>query len=109
MIISESQKDKLKKAFESNCESIVIRLTSTDLNGEDVTAITKSQLGRLMNACEENKGMTIKMSRRQMAHNMKIEEFLPMSTRLIPFLTGTVLPALRVGELSGLANTVFKN
>ena len=45
---SEGQKDKLKKAFESNYESIAIRLTSSDLNGEDVIAITKSQLGRLV-------------------------------------------------------------
>ena len=61
--ISEGQKDKLKKAFELNCESIAIRLTSTDLNGEDVIAITKSQLGRLMNAYEAKRGITIKMSR----------------------------------------------
>ena len=44
--ISKGQKDKLKKAFESNCESITNRLTFTDLNGENVIAITKSQLGR---------------------------------------------------------------
>ena len=42
--ISEGRKDRLKKAFESNCESITIRLTFTDLNGEDVIALTKSQL-----------------------------------------------------------------
>ena len=42
--ISEGQKDKLKKAFESNCESITYHLTFTDLHGEDVIAITKSQL-----------------------------------------------------------------
>ena len=36
---------------------------------------------------------------------MKIEVgFLPMLAGLIPFLTGTVLPALEVGELSGLAS-----
>ena len=62
--ILEGQKDKLKKAFESNCEAIAIRLTSFDLNGEDVIAITKSQLGRLMKAYKANIGMTIKMSRR---------------------------------------------
>ena len=50
--------------------------------------------------------MTIKMSRRQLAYNMKIEGgFLPMLAGLIPFLTGTVLPALGVGALSGLAST----
>ena len=104
--ISEGQKVKLLKAFESKCESIAIRLTFTDLNGEDVIAITKSQLGRLKKAYETNKGMTIKMSRRQLSYNMKIEEgFLPMLAGLIPFLTGTVLPALGVGTLSELART----
>ena len=94
-----------KKAFESNCESIAIRLTFTDLNGEYVIAITKSQLGRLKKAYEGNKGMTVKMSRRQLAYNMKIEGgFLPMQAGLIPFLTGTVLPALGVEALSGLAS-----
>ena len=34
--ISEGRKDKLKKAFESNFESISIRLTFTDLQDEDV-------------------------------------------------------------------------
>ena len=37
---------------------------------------------------------------------MKTEEgFLPALAGLIPFLTGTVLPALGVGALSGLAST----
>ena len=61
--ISEGQKDKLKKAFESNRNSSYV----TDLNGEDVIAITTSQLGRLDKAYEANKSMTIKMSRRQLA------------------------------------------
>ena len=58
--ISEGQKDKLKKAFESNCESITIRLTFTDLHGEDVITITKSQLYTLLKAYEENKGIIMK-------------------------------------------------
>ena len=65
--ISEGQKDKLRKAFESNCESIAIRLTTSDVNGEDVIAITKSQLRRLMKIYEANKGRSIKLSRRQLA------------------------------------------
>ena len=39
------------------------------------------------------------MSKTQSAYNMKKEG------GLIPFLTGTVLPALGVGALSGLAST----
>ena len=76
------------------------------LNGEDVIAITKSQLDRLMKAYEANKGMTINMSRRQLAYNMKIEGGVsPMRVGLIPFLTGTFLPALWAGALSRLART----
>ena len=69
--ISEGQKDKLKKAFESNSESITIRLTFTDLHGEDVIAIIKSQLDTLVKAYEAKKGTTIQMSRTQLPYNMK--------------------------------------
>ena len=111
MRISEGQKDKLKKSSVSNCESITIRFKFSDLHGEDVIALTKSQLDRLVEAYEEKKGMTIRISKTQLGHNMKIEGgFLPALAGLIPFLTGIVLPALGVGALSGLASTgVQKN
>ena len=35
MRISMGEKDKRKKAFESNCESITIRLTFSDLHGDE--------------------------------------------------------------------------
>ena len=72
MRILEGQKDNLKKAFESNCKSITVHLTFSDLHGEDVIALTNSQLDRLVEAYEETKGMTIKMPKTQLAHNMKI-------------------------------------
>ena len=98
-------KYKLKKAFASNCESITIRLTLS----EDVIALTKSQLERLVKAYEEKKGMTIRMSKKQLAHNIKIEGgFLQALAELIPFLTGTVLSVLGVGALSELASTVVQ-
>ena len=78
MRISEGQKDTLKKALESNCNFITIRGTFSDLHGEDIIALTNSQLDRLVEAYEEKKGMTIKMSKTQLAYNMKIEGgFLP--------------------------------
>ena len=70
MRISEGQKDKLKKAFESNCECITIRLTFSNLHREDVIAITNSQLDRLVKAYEEKKGMTIRMSKTELAYNI---------------------------------------
>ena len=98
MRISEGQKDKIKKAFESNSKSITIRFKCSDLYGEDVVALTKSQVDRLAEAYEEKKGLTIRMSKAQLAHNAKIEGgFLPALAGLIPFLTGTVLPTLGVG------------
>ena len=109
MRISEGQKDKIKKAFESNSKSITIRIKCSDLYGEDFVALTKSQVDILVEAYEEEKGLTITMSKTQLAHNMKIEGgFLPALAVLIPFLTGNVLPALGVGALSGLASTGVK-
>ena len=57
MKISEGQKDKIKKAFESNSKSITIRFKFSDLYGEDVIALTKSQVDRVVKAYEEKKGI----------------------------------------------------
>ena len=67
MRISEGQKDKFKKAFESNIKSITIRLKFSDLHGEDVIALTKSQVDRLVEAYEEKKGMKIRLSKTQIS------------------------------------------
>ena len=72
MRISEDQKDKIKKAFESNSKYITIRFKCSDLYGEDVIALTKSQVERLVQAYEEKEGLTIRMSKTQLAHNVKI-------------------------------------
>ena len=61
MQILEGKKDKIKKAFESNSKSITIRFKFSDLYGEDVIALTKSHVDRLVEAYEEEKGMTIRM------------------------------------------------
>ena len=102
MRISEGQKYKLKKACECNCEYITIRFKFSYLHGEDVIALTNSQLDRLVEAYEQKKGMTIRMSKTQLAHNKKVDFY---QRWLIPFPTETVLPALGVGALSGVAST----
>ena len=61
MRISEGQKDKIKKAFESNSKSIAICFKFSNQHGEDVIVLTKSQVDRLVEAYEKNKGMTIRM------------------------------------------------
>ena len=42
----KGQKEKIKKAFESNSKYITIRFKCSDLYGEDVVALTKSQIDR---------------------------------------------------------------
>ena len=106
MRISEGQKDKIKKVFESNSKFITICFKCSDLYGEDVAALTKSKVDRLLEANEEKKDLTIRMSKTQLTHNANIERgFLPALAGLILFITGTTLPALGVGALSGLTST----
>ena len=90
----------INKTFESNSTYIKIRFGLTDRYGEDVIALTKSQVDRLVEAYQERKGLKIRMSKTQLAHNAKIEGgFLLALAGLIPFQTGTVLPALGVEAL----------
>ena len=108
--ISEWQKEKLQHALKANCPLISIRLNHEDLNGNDILAITKSQAEKLAKANEDGKGITIRMTSKQLKHNMKVEGgFLGLlaglAAKALPMLAKTVLPALGVGALSGLAST----
>ena len=108
--ISDGQKEKLQHALKANCPTISIRLNHEDVNGNDILAITKSQAKKLAKAHEDGKGITIRMTSKQLKHNMKTEgEFLGLlaglTARALPMIAKTVLPALGVGALSGLASS----
>ena len=82
-----------------------IRLGYEDLCGSDVLALTNSQVNRMTKAYQVGKGITIKMSKRQVVHNMKIEVgilgFLAgLAAKALPILAKTVLPTLATGGLS---------
>ena len=107
--ISEGQKKKLQTALQVG-GPVSIRLGHEDLHGEDVLALTNSQVNKITKAYEGGKGVTIKMSKSQLAHNKKVEGgFLGMlaslAARALPMLAKTVLPALGVGALTGLASS----
>ncbi len=110
--VSEGQKDKIKKAFESGT-GVSLRFTYEDLSNESqyVLALTKSQINKITKAYENGTGVTIKMSKAQLQYNMKVEGgFLPavlgfLASTVAPFLLKTALPALATGALSGLAST----
>jgi len=69
--ISENQKHNLKRAMESK-SPVSIRLGFEDLCGNDILALTNAQVKRMAKAYENGKGITIKMSKRQVVRNMKI-------------------------------------
>ena len=107
--ISEGQKKKLQSALQVG-GPVSIRLGHEDLNGEDVLALTNSQVTKRTKAYQGGKGITIKMSKSQLAHNKKVEGgFIGMlaslAARALPMLAKTVLPALGVGALTGLASS----
>ena len=108
--ISEGQIEKLQHAIKENCPAVSIRLGHEDLKGNDIIAVTKSQAKKLAKAHENGKGITIRMGSKQLKHNTKIEVgFLGLlaglAARALPMIAKTVLPALGVGALSGLAST----
>ena len=87
-----------------------IRLGHEDLQGNDILVVTNSQAKKLAKAHENGRGITIRTSSSQLKHNKKIEGgFLGLlaglAARALPFVAKTVLPALGVGALSGLAST----
>ena len=108
--ISEGQKEKLQHAFKASCSAVSIRLGHENLKGNDIIAVTNSEAKKLAKAHENGKGITIRMTSKQLKHNTKIEVgFLGLlaglAARALPMIAKTVLPALGVGALSGLASS----
>ena len=87
-----------------------LHLSHSDLTGEYSVAVTQSQLNKFNKAKQAGKGVNIKMSKTQVRHNMKVHGGIlsllaGLASQALPFITGTVLPALGVGALSSVAST----
>ena len=115
--LTENQVKKLRQAINANCSATSIKLGRDDLDGENTLFLTKTQYNKLQNAKDRGKGFTIRMSSRQLKHNVKTEggflgALLPVlagvGRAVAPALMGVAkkaLPALATGALSGLAST----
>ena len=111
--ISERQKQKLQKSIDAGCAIMSLRFGKDDLEGEHKLALTKAQHNKLNKAIERNKGITFRMSKKQLQHNIKVEGgFLGLlaglAAKALPMIAKTVLPALGVGALSELASWGYK-
>ena len=108
--ISDTQWEKLKRAIDAGCATMTLNLKNTDLRGEHKLALTQSQVNKLQRAIERGKRVTFRMSKKQLKHNLKVEGgflglLVGLAARALPMIAKTVLPALGVGALSGLAPT----
>ena len=93
--ISEGQKEKLQHAIKASCSAVSIRLGHEDLKGNDISGVTNSQAKKLAKAHENGKGITIRMTLKQLKHNTKIEgSFLGLlaglAARALPMIAKTV-------------------
>ena len=115
--LTENQIEKLRQAINANCAATSIKIGADDLNGDHTIFLTNAQYNKLQNAKNRGKGLTIRMSSKQLKHNVKTQGgFLGA---LLPMLAGVgrvvapavmglakkALPALATGALSGLAST----
>ena len=115
--LSENQIQKLRQAVNANCSATSIKIGVDDLDGEHTIFLTKAQYNKLQNARNEGKGLTIRMSSRQLKYNVKTQggflgALLPMlagvGRMVAPAVMGIAkkaVPALATGALSGLAST----
>ena len=90
---------------------VSICLGCEDLYVNDALALTNSQVNRMTKAYQDGKGVAIKMSKRQVVHNMKnkggILGFLAgLAAKVLPFLAKTILPTLATGALSGVRSAL---
>ena len=115
--LTENQIQKLRQAINANCSATSIKINADDLDGDHTIFLTNAQYKKLQNAQEQGKGITIRISSRQLKHNIKTQggflgALLPMlagvGRMVAPAVMGLAkktLPALATGALSGLAST----
>ena len=112
--LTENQIQKLRQSINANCAATSIKIGADDLDGDHTIFLTKAQINKLENARGRGKGLTIRMSSKQLKHNVKTQggflgALLGTAARVVgPALLGLAkkaIPSLASGALSGLAST----
>ncbi len=99
--VSKGQEDKLHKAIKSK-KAVSLRLSKDDLVGDDVLLLTQSQISNIERAKAQYKGVTLKLSGKQIRANLKVEGgFLGMLASLAARFLPTLLGGLATGLISG--------
>ena len=115
--LTENQIQKLRQAVNANCAATSIKISYDDLDGDHTIFLTNAQHRKLENARDQGKGLTIRMSSKQLKHNVKTQggflgALLPMlgtvakaAAPVVMGLAKKAVPALATGALSGLASS----
>ena len=106
--ISDNQKEKIKLAIKNN-EAVTIRVEDI---GDDILALTTTQINKINRAFEEGKGVNIKLSKQQLNHNKDhvTGGFIGLLARAALPFAAKVLPQvgkhLALGSLAGVATNL---
>ena len=106
--LSNGQKNKLKKALLQTGD-ITLKLSHADLVGEDILALTQTQIKKITKAKNEGRGITISLSQTQIKYNKKIKggslaALAGILARAAP-IAKAILPTLGLSALSGATQT----
>ena len=104
--LSQGQK-RLAKAL-SNRSAITLRLSKTDLSGNDMLMLTKTQLKRIQRSMNNGTGVDLKISKTQIRHVVQKggslwSSLFSLGARALPYATKAV-PALATGAMQALGS-----
>ena len=105
--LSANQKQKLAKAL-SNKSEITLRLTKSDLTGNDMLMLTATQLKRIKKAMTNKTGVDLKISKTQIRSVVQKggslwSSLLNLGMKALPYASKAV-PALATGALQALGS-----
>ena len=109
--LSTGQKEKLAKAL-SNKSAITLRLTKSDLTGNDMLMLTRTQLKRIQKAMNNNTGVDLKISKTQIRNVVQEggslwSSLMKLGVQALPYASKAVtkvVPALATGALHALGS-----
>ena len=109
--LSQGQKQRLAKAI-SNKSAITLRLSKTDLSGNDSLMLTQTQLKRIRKAMNNGTGVDLNISKTQIRHLVKHGgslwgSLLNLGMRALPFASkaaSKLVPGLATGDMQALGS-----
>ena len=74
--LTKAQKEKIASAFKNKC-STTVKLSPSEMDGDDVIFLTKNQIKKMETSKGRNKGINLKLSASQVKYQAKDGGFLP--------------------------------